>query len=106
MDANLGAEATHRSRQLSTSIVIKSGAGRTQRYCAIEVLTRRFDVYRMPLDTPCSKDDVGYSGTGVGGDRGVVVAPEQPGLGVKRESLDLAVDGKIRSVVGLEDSII
>src|SRR5205807_10612090 len=51
------------------------------------------------------KDDVGYSRTGVGGHRCVVVAPEQPGLGVKRESLDPAVDGKIRSVVGFEDSL-
>ena len=46
---------THRNCHLSTSIVMKSGKGRTQPYCPVAIFTRRFDVYGMPLDTPCSK---------------------------------------------------
>ena len=36
-------------------MVMKSGNGRTQPYCASDIFTRRFDGYGMPFDMLCSK---------------------------------------------------
>src|SRR5712692_9126797 len=51
------------------------------------------------------KDDVGYSGIGVGCDGRVVVAPQEPGFCVEPKSLDATVDGQIGSIVSLQNAV-
>jgi hypothetical protein len=53
------------NRHFSTSIVMKSGNGRTQPYCVGVSFTRRFEVYLMPFDSPCSKTTLATRALGV-----------------------------------------